>query len=474
MSSVLTGKNGIVLAQTPVTQPSNFSFVHPGIPHTIQQLNTLKVNLTAEPWRTGYAALTATYEASPTYLFKTVPTTWSRNPDSYLNQFYSEMLAIYLYALQWYFTGNDTWAQAARDALIRWATTNTSMGGAEPYLAIGFTSWNIFGGAEILRYTWPGWTDADSKIVENYFLTVFWGKGGNGIIDSTSPLRGGNQGLACLAAALGIAIFCNDRNKFDQCVQQFRMDLNAGIGENSSVGFDGEAGRDQGHHYDHVLLMAWIAEVLYTQGVDVYSELDNRILATCEMFSRYNYGQNTIWPFSGYGQQMGYYSGWGGAPNSSPQPPDMLNMVYSHYVTRKGLPAPWTSLYRDTRPEGRSSFMYRLSANDGRTAKTRKPVPYPSTSSVTKSLSVANIGGSAPAGVATYNNTSQTWTLSAGGTNIWQTQNFSFFYLPIKGDCTVIAKLNSLYLNDTNYTRAGVMIRNSLDTNAAELLIKLL
>jgi regulation of enolase protein 1 (concanavalin A-like superfamily) len=471
MSSVKTGQNITALQgqNSTVGTPSSFSFVHPGIPHTIDQLNTLKANLTAEPWKTGYASLTATYEATPTYLFKSIPTAWSRNPDSFLNQFNSEMLAIYLYALRWYFSGDNTWAQKARNALINWSTLNTVMSGAEPYLAIGFNAWNIFGGAEILRYTWPGWTDADSKIVENYFLTVFWGKGGNGIIDSTSSLRGGNQGLACLAAALGIAIFCNDRNKFDQCVQQFRMDLNAGIGETTSVGFDGEAGRDQGHHYDHILLMAWIAEVLYTQGVDVYSELDNRILAVCEMFSRYNYGKETVWPLSGYGCQIGYYSQWGGAPNSSPQPPDMLNMVYSHYVTRKGLSAPWTSLYRDTRTETLASFVYRLSSNDNRDVKPRRLVPYPSTSSVTRSLSVANIGSPTPGGVATYNNSTQTWTMSAAGTNIFTTQNFSFFYLPVTGDCTVIAKLNSLYLNNVNYTRAGVMIRNSLDANAAHL-----
>jgi hypothetical protein len=48
------------------------------------------------------------------------------------------------------------------------------------------------------------------------------------------------------------------------------------------------AARDQGHSYGQLMHLAWIAEVYWKQGVDVYSDLDNRLLADGEFFSRYN------------------------------------------------------------------------------------------------------------------------------------------------------------------------------------------
>jgi len=74
--------------------------------------------------------------------------------------------------------------------------------------------------------------------------------------------------------------------------------------------------------------------------------------------------------------------------------------------------------------------------------------------------------GDATGGSATE--TAGTWTIKASGHDIWgDADGFHFVYIPVSGDCTITARVQSLAapspyaIND--WAKAGVMIRETLD-----------
>ena len=76
-----------------------------------------------------------------------------------------------------------------------------------------------------------------------------------------------------------------------------------------------------------------------------------------------------------------------------------------------------------------------------------------------------NVGSQTPAGFATIEG--DKFVLESNSGDIWGgSDNFSYIYQPISGDVTVVAKLTSLS-RINNWSKAGIMIRESLNPNAA-------
>lgn len=130
---------------------SAHAFTHPGIPLSRDDLDTLKANLGVEPWKTAYAALASDSKSKTTYVMQGPFASVSRTPDVNLNQYKNDMQAAYNLAFMWSFTAAPAYAQLSRDILIAWATTHTSMDGAEMYLAEGDYIGRTVGAADILR-----------------------------------------------------------------------------------------------------------------------------------------------------------------------------------------------------------------------------------------------------------------------------------------------------------------------------------
>ena len=79
----------------------------------------------------------------------------------------------------------------------------------------------------------------------------------------------------------------------------------------------------------------------------------------------------------------------------------------------------------------------------------------------------ADAGTVGLAGNATY--TSGTFTVAGAGVGATGAADaFRFVYLPVVGDCTIVARVDSLGTGGTTSRRAGVMIRQSLNANAIE------
>ena len=87
---------------------------------------------------------------------------------------------------------------------------------------------------------------------------------------------------------------------------------------------------------------------------------------------------------------------------------------------------------------------------------------------------VQDIGSVGIVGSATYTNsviTNGVFTLTASGNDIWNTADaFRFVYLTNAGNCTVLARVNSEQSANA-MAKAGVMIRKSLNPNAANAFI---
>jgi autotransporter-associated beta strand protein len=461
------------------TVQSARAFQHPGIPLTVADLDNVKTNLSNWPWSDGYSQLASDYRSQLSYTMQGPFEYVARNQggvDINLNQWRNDMIAVWNLSRMWYFTTNTAYAQKARDILVAWSNTQTNFGGQESGLDLGDYAYRFAGGADILRGTWPGWTAADTLAVSNLFANVYI-PGSGGSINVLGP---SNKGALQLAATLACAVFNDNTNLFNHALNLFRNSASSGLHYNAlSSGQMGETGRDQGHAYNHLLMMTFMAEVFYKQGVDVYSDDDNRLLACGEYWSRNNMDPPAAYITFGTTDEIYWYNSLGTAGNSAggyfAAEPMMGNLIRSAYVVRKGLTAPWTVAKRfaaagttvvNAQGENMNSFMY-LKTADASVATPPTPIAYPASATATTGLAGLDIGSVGVAGSSSYSG--GTWTVTGGGAETWThgADSFRFVYKAISGDATIIARVNSVQ-NTAGTAKAGVMIRNSLSSSASQ------
>lgn len=434
-------------------------FTHPGAPLTASDLATIKsyVDAGKQPWKSVYDQLANDGRSKTTYTMAGPFATVSRAPDVNLWPWRNDMIAVWNLSRMWYFTGNPDYAKKAHDILMAWATTQTAFSGGESMLDLGDYAFRFVGGADILRGTWSGWTDADTATVQAYFKNV--------LIPAANPygenmFGAANKGALALVALGLMDIFNDDADALNKVVYQMRTLAHIGLRSSNDIGMLGDSLRDQGHAHGQLLSLSMLAEALWKQGIDVYSDLDNRLLAAGEYFARANELAPT--PFLPFGTTDAYYI----ADNTSKGGNGghiTLNQIYNAYVLRKGMQAPYIAQRRQWMPVDTDSFMFQKDV-DTSTA-TPAPAPaIPTTASITSGLTDIDIGGAVPAGSATYANGK--WTVKGGGVEMWGTNDSCHFaYQALTGDGAIIAKVESV--QNTNLSaKAGVMMRTSLAQGA--------
>ncbi|WP_276485505.1 cellulose binding domain-containing protein [Paraflavitalea pollutisoli] len=424
-------------------------FTHPGIPFTRSDLDLLKSNITREPWATGYAALANDGRSKLNYAMRGPFATVSRVPNLNNEQWKSDMVAIHNLAFMWIFTGDTAYARKATDMLEAWAVTNTTWGGGENMLDIGDYAPYFVTGADILRGTYPGWTATNTNHVKQYFANVLYPA-------SWVPgvLRDHNKGAIQLEIALGIAAFLDDPVRWKEALEVYRMDAGGGLRNSLPNGEVGDAGRDD-HWFVQIAALGWSAEVAWKQGIDLFAEFDNRLLAIGELYHQYSMAPQTVSfiPFGGY---SAYYTNWGIPPGFRRQSP-FNNIIKGAYQLRKGIPTPYTDSMRTLVGEGAWSFLY-LKSVDTSTAVAPPPIVYPATTPIDYLTSV-DIGNTGIGGSAAYN--SGSWQLNGAGNAIGT--NIQFAGKPVQGDVSIVARIEG---NSLGTATTGVMIRESLAANA--------
>ncbi len=428
-------------------------FIHPSLPTTLEELDTIKANLDKEPWKSGYAALAADGRSQLGYVMGGPFRVVKRNPHENLWPWRGDMSAFYQLARMWYFTGDEAYAEKAREIIIAWATTHEVFGGNESGLDLGDYAIAYGGGASILRGTWPGWTREDTITVQNYFRNILWPA-----TAAPNNISGpANKGSLNLVAGAVIAVFCDDTEMFNHVVDVFRNYPGAGLPNILATGQMGETGRDWGHAYNDLLARTLTAEILWKQGIDVYSASDNRLLAAGEYHARNTSSFDT--PFVPYGTvDYTYYANAGGL-NS--QDRGAYYLLQNAYKNRLGLPTPWID--RKIKEQGvhGGNFMFAKTA-DFSTATAPPVDPRPAVSPASNGLTLTTLGGQTEGRSASYSD--GVWTVTGLGSGVWTdgVDDSQFVYREMSGDCAMVAQVTSTTFSGSQNGKIGLMIRDNL------------
>jgi Alginate lyase len=299
-----------------LTAPATFT--HPGVLVGRSQLDLIrsKVNAGAQPWKAAYDQMMASSYAS---LSRTAKPRAVVECGSYSNPNYGctderqDALAAYTLALAWYVTRDSRYADKAIEIMNAWSAVITDHTNSNAPLQTGWAGSSWPRAAEIIRYTYTGWTSTAVTRFATMLRTVYLPEVING---SNSN---GNWELSMMEAALGISVFLEDRTSYDRAVAKFRGRVpayiyltgdgslpkgppNSGIDtsaeiikywQNQSTFVDGlsqETCRDFTHTGYGISAISHFAETTRIQGQDLYPEIGERLRHALGFHSKYQLG----------------------------------------------------------------------------------------------------------------------------------------------------------------------------------------
>ncbi|HET9571841.1 MAG TPA: alginate lyase family protein [Bacteroidales bacterium] len=267
----------------------------------------------------------------------------------------ADFSAAYLNALMWVATKNKSHAQKALEILGRYADSLKMIPSTnDAPLLVGLEGTKIVNALEILKYTYKGTTPLQLEKISNMLTGIFLPICDN--FYNTRAYTNGNWGPIVTKMYLSTAIFLDNKAMYAKAIDFFYHAKDNGTIQNYISGTTGqiqESGRDQGHAQLGIGALATICEIAYNQGEDLYSALDNRLLKGFEYVAKYNLGNNDM-PFETWKDVTGKYSNWTIiSEKSRGRFMPIYEMVYNHYVRRKGLSMPYTEqVLKIIRPEG--------------------------------------------------------------------------------------------------------------------------
>ncbi|WP_169741299.1 carbohydrate-binding protein [Andreprevotia chitinilytica] len=367
---------------TPTATPVPGGFKHPGVLVDLTQLQFIKQQVLAkvEPYATAYAKARDSSLGSLTYTVLGPPSDHvvdcgaSSNPDHGCSEEKQDASAAYTQALLWYISGNEQYAKNAIAIMNRWARDLTKgHTNSNAPLQSAWAAENWPAAAEIIRYTYSGWSSADiqtfQRMLNDQYLPYI---SGNNLYTG----KNGNWSLSMADAMLGIAVFNNDRTTYNAAIAAWKQWVpgyiyNASLDGGKPVTFSGGPGSWNGQTVfnastsgvsqetcrdtQHVALgMAALfngAETAYLQGDDLYTPNKVRLTTTLEYHARMlqgvtNTSQDAKFPVP---------AGFPGLCNGQYTPVLKATMErgYNAYHTRMGvdLPQTWKHLVNDVRPK---------------------------------------------------------------------------------------------------------------------------
>jgi autotransporter-associated beta strand protein len=341
------------------------SFVHPGLLHTQDAFDRMrtKVAANAQPWKGSWDILVANSHSSLTRPIATVPSVIYRGFDGTHAENYASLFrdaaSAYATALRWQISGDTAYANKSIAILNAWSAGLTTISGtSDKFLLAGIQGYQLANAAEIMRM-YSGWTATDLNRFKNWMLTVFYSMNKDFLTNHNGSCIShywANWDLCNLASMLSIGVLCDRRDIYDDAINYYKTGAGNGAIQKMVPYVHGElaqyqeSGRDQGHTVLGVALAGSICEMAWNQGEDLYGYDNNRLLKAFEYIAKYNLGYDV--PYTTYSNCDGIVQtivSPDGRGNIRP----VWELVYNHYVHRKGLAALWCSLFAQrVRPEG--------------------------------------------------------------------------------------------------------------------------
>ena len=352
-----------LLSSALLTSTQAQPFVHPGMLHKQSDFDRVRaqVNANAQPWLSGWNKLKANPHSAGTYAARPVDTVYrgTGTPENY-SRLYNDAAAAYALALRWRISDSAAYADAAVRILNAWSSTLKAINGtSDKYLASGIYGYQMANAAELMR-AYPGWAAVDFTRFQNMMLAIFYPMNHAFLTDHNGACGShywANWDLSNMASMISIGILCDNRTIYNEAVDYFKTGAGTGAIANAvwylhpgNLGQWQESGRDQGHALLGPALMGPFCEMAWNQGDDLYGHDGNRFLKGAEYVAQFNLGKSV--PYATYNncdnvnQTVISDSGRGGL---RPE----WELIYNHYVNRKGLAAPNSQAYAAlVRPEG--------------------------------------------------------------------------------------------------------------------------
>lgn len=344
-------------------------FTHPGCLSTRQDLDRMREKVAAgeQPWTGSWEILVRNTDGFMDDAPGVRPQIKAGGGGENFILLARDCAKSYQLALRYHGSGEKRFADKGVEILNAWAEQHVSWeGDSNVRLRAGLYGYQFACAAELLR-DYPGWSRTDFTTFRDYMKRRFLSHN----LDLLENRHGtvpthywANWVQASQASMMAIAILCDDRATFDKAIDYFHHGPgNENIGRAvvtvhpEGLGQWQESGRDQGHSLMGPILLGTICEIAWNQGIDLYAAQDNRALAGVEYVSKYNLGHDV--PFTAYV----YVHGHPGkekyrvqnriSPHGRGAARPGWDLIYHHYVNRRGLSAPWTARYAENvRPEG--------------------------------------------------------------------------------------------------------------------------
>ncbi|GAA4087545.1 alginate lyase family protein [Nonomuraea soli] len=299
-------------------QSAPAQFTHPGVLLGRAQLDVMRaqVRAGAQPWKSAFDQMMAHNLASLSRTPKpraVVECGSYSNPNNGCTDERQDALAAYTMALAWYVTEDSRYAGKAIQYMDAWSATIRDHTNSNAPLQSAWSASSWPRAAEIIRYTYPGWSQAGIDRFSTMLRTVYLPEVING---SNSN---GNWELSMMEAALGIAVFLEDRSAYDRAVARWRNRVPAfiylesdgelprtvpgsGLDTRSEIvgywhgqttfvnGLAQETCRDFVHTGYGLSAVSHFAETTRLQGQDLYPEIADRLRHALGLHSKYELG----------------------------------------------------------------------------------------------------------------------------------------------------------------------------------------
>ena len=300
--------------------PADFKFEHPGIYYTLDDLEAMKAhkNDADTAWGKGYAEMKASkgasldYQPSPVETINVGP---YNNPNIGGTQYTNDGNAALYNALLWYLDKDDADPQVRADAqahakkaieiLNAWSSTLKNVAdGNDLKLRFSIVGPDFVNAAEMLKHVYnadPNVADADKW--QQADMDAF-----NGFLDKLLaktreyyPQANGNWDALIGGFNMAAAVYLDDTELFNEALVQRQLGNIQG-GATASMGSlpnyvyesgEGqESSRDQTHARMGISGLAYQSEIAWNQGIDLYGDYGNRLLAGASYTARYLNGED--------------------------------------------------------------------------------------------------------------------------------------------------------------------------------------